>query len=67
MNQQAGSYQVIDFPHARREAPNIVDTYLVETPGVRHARSGRYGPATVHADHKACTGEVLSFTGYCSG
>jgi pyruvate/2-oxoglutarate dehydrogenase complex dihydrolipoamide acyltransferase (E2) component len=64
MNEKIGPYQVVDLPAARRETPNLLDLYwwshcvysLLEV-DVSVARQ-------FIADHKALTGEALSFTGY---
>ena len=64
MDQTAGHYHVIDLPPARRDTPNFLDMYwwkhyiygLLEV-DVTVARQ-------FIAEHKARTGEALSFTGY---
>lgn len=64
MNQKIGPYHIIDLPAARRETPNMLDVYwwnhavyaLLEV-DVTTARQ-------FIAEHKARTGEGLSFTGY---
>ena len=64
MNQKIGPYHVIDLPPARRDTPNFLDMYwwkhyiygLLEV-DVTVARQ-------FIAEHRARTGEVLSFTGY---
>jgi pyruvate/2-oxoglutarate dehydrogenase complex dihydrolipoamide acyltransferase (E2) component len=64
MNQKIGPYHVIDLPAARRDTPNFLDMYwwkhyiygLLEV-DVTVARQ-------FIAEHKARTGEALSFTGY---
>lgn len=64
MNQKIGPYHVIDLPPARRDTPNFLDMYwwkhyiygLLEV-DVTVARQ-------FIAEHKARTGEALSFTGY---
>ena len=64
MNQKTGPYHVIDLPASRRETPNMLDVYwwkhavyaLLEV-DVTTARQ-------FIAEHKARTGEALSFTGY---
>jgi pyruvate/2-oxoglutarate dehydrogenase complex dihydrolipoamide acyltransferase (E2) component len=64
MNQKIGPYHIVDLPVARRETPNLLDVYwwkhavyaLLEV-DVTTARK-------FIAEHKARTGEGLSFTGY---
>lgn len=64
MKEKPGSYHVIDLPPARRDTPNFLDMYwwkhyiygLLEV-DVTVARQ-------FITDHKAATGEALSFTGY---
>lgn len=64
MNQKIGPYHVVDLPAERRETPNMLDVYwwrhsvyaLLEV-DVTTARQ-------IIVEHKACTGEGLSFTGY---
>lgn len=64
MKEKQGSYHVIDLPSARRDTPNFLDMYwwkhyiygLLEV-DVTIARQ-------FITDHKAATGEALSFTGY---
>jgi pyruvate/2-oxoglutarate dehydrogenase complex dihydrolipoamide acyltransferase (E2) component len=64
MNQKIGRYHVIALPSARRDTPNFLDIYwwkhyiygLLEV-DVTVARQ-------FIAEHKARTGDVLSFTGY---
>ena len=64
MNQKIGPYHVIDLPTGRREMPNLLDLYWW--------KHSIYGLLEVDvtvarqfiADHKAETGEALSFTGY---
>lgn len=64
MNKKTGPYQVIDLPRARRETPNFLDVFWW-----KHSIYGLLEvDATVArrfiAEHKAHTGEALSFTGY---
>jgi hypothetical protein len=64
MNQQPARYQVIDLPPARRELPNLLDVFWW-----KHTMYGLLEvdvtvPRQVMADHKARTGESLSFTGF---
>jgi pyruvate/2-oxoglutarate dehydrogenase complex dihydrolipoamide acyltransferase (E2) component len=64
MEQKMGTYQVIDLPPARRDTPSFLDMYWwnhyiyglleVDVTVVRQ----------LIAEHKARTGEALSFTGY---
>jgi pyruvate/2-oxoglutarate dehydrogenase complex dihydrolipoamide acyltransferase (E2) component len=64
MKEKLGSYQLIDLPSARRDTPNFLDMYwwkhyiygLLEV-DVTVARQ-------FIAEHKARTGEAMSFTGY---
>ena len=64
MNQKIGPYHVIDLPSARRDTPNFLEMYWW--------RHYIYGLLEVDvtvarqfiAEHKARTGETLSFTGY---
>jgi pyruvate/2-oxoglutarate dehydrogenase complex dihydrolipoamide acyltransferase (E2) component len=64
MKEKPGNYQVIDLPAARREVPNLLDLYWW--------KHSVYGLLEVDvtvvrqfiAEHKARTGEGLSFTGY---
>lgn len=64
MKEKLGSYQLIDLPSARRDTPNFLDMYwwkhyiygLLEL-DVTVARQ-------FIAEHKARTGEAMSFTGY---
>jgi hypothetical protein len=64
MNQKIGPYHIIDLPAARRETPNMLDLFWW--------RHFIYGLLEVDvtvarqfiAEHKARTGEALSFTGY---
>ena len=64
MKTQLGPYQVVDLPVARRDTPNFLD--LIQ---LKHSM---YGLLEVDvtiarqfiAEHKARTGETLSFTGY---
>lgn len=64
MKEKLGSYQLIDLPSARRDTPNFLDMYwwkhyiygLLEA-DVTVARQ-------FIAEHKARTGEAMSFTGY---
>jgi hypothetical protein len=64
MNEKTGPYQVVDLPTGRRVMQNLLDL-----PGPKH---GMYGLLEVDvtvarqfiAEHKARTGETLSFTGY---
>jgi hypothetical protein len=64
MKAQLGPYQVVDLPVARRDTPNFLD--LIQ---VKHSMYGLLEvDATIArqfiAEHKAQTGETLSFTGY---
>jgi hypothetical protein len=64
MNQKIRPYHVIDLPAGRREMPNLLDLYW--------RKHSIYGLLEVDvtvarqfiANHKAQTGEALSFTGY---
>ena len=64
MNQKIGPYHVVDLPSARRDTPNFLEMYWW--------RHYIYGLLEVDvtvarqfiAEHKARTGETLSFTGY---
>ena len=64
MNKKIGPYHVIELPASRRETPNMLDVYwwrhsvyaLLEV-DVTTARQ-------IIVEHKGCTGEGLSFTGY---
>ena len=64
MNEKVGAYQVIDFPAARRDMPVINE--------LNARKHSMYGLLEVDvtiakqfiAEHKAQTGENLSFTGY---
>jgi len=64
MKEKLGSYQLIDLPSARRDTPNFLEMYwwkhyiygLLEV-DVTVARQ-------FIAEHKARTGEAMSFTGY---
>jgi hypothetical protein len=64
MNQKVGAYHVVDLPAGRREMPNLLDLYW--------EKHSIYGLLEVDvtsarqfiADHRAQTGESLSFTGY---
>lgn len=64
MNQKAGRYQVIDLPLARREAPNMLDMYWGKHSVYGLLEVDVTTPRPFKADHKACTGGSLSFTGY---
>jgi pyruvate/2-oxoglutarate dehydrogenase complex dihydrolipoamide acyltransferase (E2) component len=64
MKKKIGSYHVIDLPAARRETPNFLDliwwkhwVYGLLEVDVTVVRR-------IIAEHKALTGEALSFTGY---
>jgi hypothetical protein len=64
MNQKIGSYHVVDLPQARRDTPNFLDLFWW-----RHIIYGLLEVDVtlvrqIIADHKARTGETLSFTGY---
>lgn len=64
MSQKIGSYQIVDLPPARRDTPNFLDLYWW-----KHSIYGllEVDVTTVRqfiAEHKARTGEALSFTGY---
>src|SRR5512143_3520955 len=64
MKEKTGNYQVIDLPAARRDTPNFLDLIWW--------KHWMYGLLEVDvtvvrqfiAEHKARTGEALSFTGY---
>ena len=64
MNQKIESYNVVDIPSGRREMPNLLNLYW--------EKHSIYGLLEVDvtlarqfiAEHKAQTGEALSFTGY---
>ena len=64
MNQKIGPYHIVDLPPARRDSPNFLDMYWW--------KHSIYGLLEVDvtfvrqfiAEHKAQTGEALSFTGY---
>jgi len=64
MKEKLGFYQVVELPVARRDTPNFLD--LIQ---VKHSMYGLLEvDVTVArqfiAEHKAQTGETLSFTGY---
>jgi hypothetical protein len=64
MNPKIGPYQIVDLPVARRDTPNFLD--LIQ---LKHSMYGLLEvDVTVArqliAEHKARTGETLSFTGY---
>ncbi len=64
MSQKIGPYHVIDLPPARRDTPNLLDLFWW-----RHCVYGLLEVDVTVArqfieEHKARTGEVLSFTGY---
>ena len=64
MNQKIGPYHIVDLPSARREMPNFLDLFWW-----RHIIYGllEVDVSVIHQfieNHKAETGEVLSFTGY---
>lgn len=64
MDKRTNPYQIVDLPASRRETPNLIDLIWV-----KHCM---YGLLEVDvtlarrfiAEHKARTGEALSFTGY---
>lgn len=64
MKENLNSFHVIDIPSGRREMPNLLNLYW--------GKHSIYGLLEVDvtlarqfiADHKAATGEALSFTGY---
>jgi chloramphenicol O-acetyltransferase len=64
MNMKTGSYQLVDLPRGRREMPNLLSLYWW-----KHSIYGLLEVDVTVArqfirDHKARTGEALSFTGY---
>lgn len=64
MENKLGSYRVIDLPPARRDVPNFIDVFWW-----KHCMYGLLEVDVTIAkqlieDHKARTGELLSFTGY---
>src|SRR5512141_2114086 len=64
MNQKIGPYHIVDFPSARRDTLNFLDLFWS-----KHCIYGLLEVDVTLAkqfieDHKARTGELLSFTGY---
>jgi len=64
MNPHTGSYKVLDVPLARREAANMLDVYWWKHSVYGLLEVDVTVPRRFMADHKARTGESLSFTGY---
>jgi hypothetical protein len=65
MNKHTGAYHVVDFPPERRFMANMLNLTRVN----KHSMYGLLevdvtGAKQFIAEHKARTGEVLSFTGY---
>jgi pyruvate/2-oxoglutarate dehydrogenase complex dihydrolipoamide acyltransferase (E2) component len=64
MNQKIGPYKVVDLPVARRETPNMLDIYWWKHSVYALLEVDVTIPRQFISDHKARTGEGLSFTGY---
>src|SRR5512144_3083691 len=66
MKEKLGSYHVVDLPVARRDTPNLLDLYWWSHCVYGLLEVDVTVPRQFIADHKARTGEALSFTGYLS-
>lgn len=64
MKQKMGPYHVVDLPKARRETPNMLDVYWWKHSVYALLEVDVTIPRQFMSEHKARTGEGLSFTGY---